>query len=83
MRRGLPVSVESMVGRRIVLTRSSFLGARQKLNQAYVNGACITAAMFGLVSQSWVVFLLFLVVGLMMGLHSGGIRPDGRTRRRP
>lgn len=54
------------------------MGARQKLNQAYFNGAIIVALVFGLVSQSWTVFLLTLVISAAMSLYAGEIRPRRR-----
>lgn len=58
------------------------MGARQKLNHAYVNGAMFWGAMIGLMAQSWVIFFIVTAITLLFGLHSGGIRPTGRRRDR-
>jgi len=56
------------------------MGARNKLNAAYVNGAVIVAGLIGLLIQSWRIFVIALIVLLIGGLLSGGIRPQGRKR---
>ena len=55
------------------------MGARQKLNQAYFNGAAVVAAGIGLLTESWTVFWIALVALLALSLHGGEIRP-GRRR---
>lgn len=59
------------------------MGARQKLNQANLNGALVIAALVGAVTHSWIVFVLtgLLVVGT--SLYGGGIRARVRGRRSP
>lgn len=57
------------------------MSARKKLNRANVNGAVVIAAVVGVATQSWTVFVsatLFLVVA---ALYAGDIRPHGRRRR--
>ena len=54
------------------------MGARQKLNTAYVNGALIVAGTIGLAADSWLVFLVILAVSLGCACHSGDIRPTAR-----
>jgi hypothetical protein len=50
------------------------MGARQKLNQAYVNGSLITAGVLGLLTQSWAVFFLVLVGTLGLNVAARNIR---------
>lgn len=54
------------------------MGARQKLNQAYLNGALVIAAVVGAATQSWTVFWLAALFVVGSSLHSGGIRLHGR-----
>ena len=56
------------------------MGARQKLNMAYLEGGLILAAAFGVLAQSWAVFWVTLAVLIGGGLHAGTIRPGGRSR---
>ncbi len=51
------------------------MGARQKLNQAHVNGALVIAALVGAVTQSWVVFVLAALLAAGTSVYGGGIRP--------
>jgi hypothetical protein len=48
--------------------------ARHKLNQAYVNGSLITAAVIGGLAQSWVVFAVALVALLGLNVAARNIR---------
>ncbi len=57
------------------------MGARQKLNVAYVNGGLLVAAILGVASQSWAVFLASLAVLIGGSVYLGEIRPGGRGRR--
>ena len=50
------------------------MGARQKLNAAYFHGCLIVSGLVGLVSQSWTLFGLALIVSLALCCHSGEIR---------
>lgn len=54
------------------------MGARQKLNQAYVNGAIACAAFVGFIAQSWLVFGVALVVAILSNLCGGTIRTGRR-----
>lgn len=54
------------------------MGARQKLNQANVNGALAVAALVGAVTQSWTVFVLAAVLAAGTSMYGGGIRIGGR-----
>lgn len=54
------------------------MGARQKLNQAHVNGALVVAALVGAVTQSWIVFVVAALLAVGLSVHGGGIRTRGR-----
>jgi len=56
------------------------MGARQKLNAAYVQGGLIVAAIIGALARSWIVFAAASVVLIGLGLHDGEIRPRSRRR---
>jgi hypothetical protein len=58
------------------------MNARGKLNVAFINGAIVLAAVAGVLSQSWIVFVVFLVGGVLASLHLGNIRPTPRHRSR-
>lgn len=57
------------------------MGARQKLNQAYLNGALIIAAVLGVATQSWTVFWIVTLIAVGSSMHSGEIRLHGRNRK--
>jgi hypothetical protein len=50
------------------------MGARHKLNQAYLNGALVIAAVVGAASQSWTVFWLAALFAAGSSLYAGNIR---------
>lgn len=54
------------------------MGARQKLNRAYVNGALVLAAVVGAATQSWLVFWVAALAAAGSSLYSGEIRLHGR-----
>ena len=54
------------------------MGARNKLNAAHMNGILIIAGLTGLLTGSWLVFVIGLVILVILGVHSGGIRPTKR-----
>jgi len=56
------------------------LNARGKLNVAYINGSIVLAVIAGVLSQSMVVFLAFLVGGVLTSLYLGNMRPTPRHR---
>lgn len=56
------------------------MGARQKLNQASVNGALAIAALIGALTHSWTVFVLAALLAAGTSLYGGGIRPHGRRK---
>ena len=51
------------------------MGAREKLNQAYLNGAVVVAAVIGLVAQSWTLFWIAVAYVVATSIYGGGIRP--------
>jgi hypothetical protein len=50
------------------------MGARHKLNEMYAIGSALVAAWFGLIAESWLVFLVVLIGVLGLMLHGGDIR---------
>ncbi len=58
------------------------MSARQKLNSFYLGACTIAAALAGLMFQSWSVFAIGLLAGLVVKFHDGGIRLASRKRRR-
>jgi hypothetical protein len=59
-------------------TRRQGMNARHKLNLAYVNGALVIGGVVGMVTESWTLFWLSLVVVVIIHLGSGAIRPERR-----
>ncbi len=51
------------------------MGAREKLNSAYIGGSLLIAAIVGAVTDSWFVFMLTAAILLALNVHSGDIRP--------
>ena len=58
------------------------MGARQKLNSAYVWFCVMTAGFSGLMFQSWTAFAIGFVLTRASCLSDGAIRPPGRRSRR-
>lgn len=56
------------------------MGARKKLNQAFIGGSLIMAAAVGAVVHSWGVFLIAAVVLIALSLYAGDIRTGKRGR---
>ena len=56
------------------------MNARGKLNVAYINGSIVLAIVAGVLSQSLIVFLVFLISGVLASLYLGTIRPSPRHR---
>jgi len=56
------------------------MGARQKLNQAHLNGVLMIATVIGVASQSWTVFWIAALIAIGCSLHTGDIRLRRRTR---
>ena len=57
------------------------MGARQKLNRAYVNGALLCGGIVGLVTESWFWFFFVFFICLAGSYYDGEIRPGGGRRR--
>jgi len=57
------------------------MGARTTLNGIYLSGALAISAILGLITESWVVFVIALAVLIGANVHAGRIRPEGRQRR--
>ena len=61
------------------------MGARQKLNQAHVNGALIVAGIAGLLTGSWAIFFIAAAALIGAATYNGGIRTkpsNYRSQRR-
>ena len=56
------------------------MNARGKLNVAYLNGSAVLAVIVGLLTNSSIVFAVFLVGGVLLSLFLGNIRPSPRHR---
>jgi hypothetical protein len=56
------------------------MGARQKINAAYLNGCLLAAAVVGAAARSGAVFLVALAALAASCLVGGDIRPRGRRR---
>jgi hypothetical protein len=56
------------------------MNARGKLNIAYLNGSAILAVIAGVLTNSWIVFGVILVGGVLLSLFLGNIRPSPRHR---
>ena len=48
--------------------------AKHKLNAAFIQGALVIAAVFGILAGSWLVFLITAGILIAMNLHDGSIR---------
>jgi hypothetical protein len=60
--------------------RRQQMGARSKLNVAFLNGSVFVAALVGLLCKSWVAFGIVLTVLLIGNFLMGEIRPGKRGR---
>jgi hypothetical protein len=56
------------------------VSARHQLNVAYFNGTLVLAAVIGVVTRSWGVFVAALAVCVVAAVHSGGSWPHPRGR---
>jgi hypothetical protein len=56
------------------------MGARTKLNSAYVTGSLLVAAFVGAIAGSWTVFFISAAVLIAVSIGAGDIR-TGRRRR--
>lgn len=50
------------------------VSARDKLNLAYLGGAIMFAAVLGLMSQSWLVFIIIFAIGIYAGIQAEMLR---------
>ncbi len=50
------------------------MGARTKLNGAHILGAGLIGGLFGTLCQSWIVFLIVLVIVAAVAVYDGSIR---------
>ena len=57
-----------------ILFKGVSLSAKHKLNAAYLNGALLIAAVFGIAAESLTVFLLVAALLIASSLHDGSIR---------
>lgn len=58
------------------------MGARTTLNGIHVTGALAVAAIFGAMTESWLVFVISLGVLIGLKIHSGAIRVQNKGSRR-
>lgn len=58
------------------------MSARQKLNQACVNGAMLLAGLIAACAESWTVFITLTVIFTVMSIHAGDIRMSPRSDNR-
>lgn len=56
------------------------MSARQKLNLAHLNGGLVLAGLVGLLTGSWVVFVVVFGTLTAIDLVAGNIRPARRER---
>ena len=56
------------------------LGARQKLNSAYLNGSRIVSGVVRVLMKSWIAFLIVAVVLIACCFNDGSIRSFRRRR---
>lgn len=54
------------------------MGARQKLNQASINGSFLIAGVLGVLYGSWTLFVVVFVLLVATGVMGGDIRPTPR-----
>jgi hypothetical protein len=50
------------------------MGAKQKLNEAFVMGGILMAAAMGWITGSWMVFIVVLVIIIGLNVCTGDIR---------
>jgi hypothetical protein len=59
------------------------MGARAKLNIAYLNGCLVSAGAVGMLTGSWPAFWTVLLATLLASTFGGGIRMRSRNRGQP
>jgi hypothetical protein len=57
------------------------MGARQKLNRAYINGTLLTSGALGAMTGSWTVFVLSAAGLIVANLWNNEIRLKQKPRR--
>jgi hypothetical protein len=57
------------------------MGAREKLNAAYLIGSLFLATVVGVLAQSWPVFFVTSIILLGLNLYLHEIRPNKPGRR--
>ena len=57
------------------------MGAREKLNQTYINRSLFLAATLGIAARSILIFLVVLITMLAVGVHAGDVRTHSRRKR--
>lgn len=57
------------------------MSARDKLNRAYLNGALLVAGVFGVIGQSWSIFVMAAVLLSLLSVATGEVRLSRRKRR--
>jgi hypothetical protein len=55
-------------------TKGERMGAKKKLNVAYVNGSLLIAGLAGLAAASWVVFVTVFAISVALNWYAGNIR---------
>jgi hypothetical protein len=58
--------------------RRQIVGARKKLNGAFMCGSLVIAAIAGFLTQSFAVFLIGAIVLISLNFYTGEIRPGKR-----
>ncbi|MBA3413631.1 MAG: hypothetical protein H0U10_00195 [Chloroflexia bacterium] len=56
------------------------MGARQKLNAAYIQGGLLVAAVIGVLARSWAAFAAAAAILISLAVLGGEIRPRRRGR---
>ncbi len=56
------------------------MGARQKLNDAYIVGSIFVATAVGYLFGSWIVFFVVAIALILLSLLGGNIRPNAGSR---
>ena len=59
------------------------MGARNKLNSSYLNGALLIAGTVGLIAGSWTVFIVACIALVGSSIVAGEIRGGGHGGRGP
>lgn len=57
------------------------MSARQKLNQAYINGVLLIAGLIAACAESLTVFVTLTVIFIALAIHAGEIRTSPRPHK--